>query len=268
MQSECESSSDDLKSLSGLDEETKRTRYLVFNERTDLKNPKFSLGLRFVAATLFRNAIRIHSIVDGKEIKFKKNEPGRIRAVCFEVCQWRILDSFIHDKKTIQVKRLDDPHTCGRVRSNKSMTSNLAAELYILNCPTKEREIVLEAIEKQVLDGAVVPPSAGDEGATIAIVDVSAKNDNEGVAIATVEVLPTTDDEGIAIATVEVPGGVVVMRSSTTRVEVEIGGHAVNVEEVINPRVFAFGLGITIRALAPHFPPLTKSTKVVNLGRT
>ncbi|KAL3538357.1 hypothetical protein ACH5RR_001723 [Cinchona calisaya] len=79
-----------------------------------------------------------------------------------------------------------------------------------LSCPTKVREIELEAAENQVQDGVEVPPFAGDEEATTGAV----------------EFLLTTDDERAATAAVEVPAGGVVMRSSTT------GGQAVNVEEV------------------------------------
>lgn len=111
-----ESSSDGLSSLSDSevdvgDGRIKSPRYPTFNMNTEMKNPKFKIGLRFKSAKNFGKINRMHSIVDNRGIRFAKNEAGRIRAKCSEECARRISGSLMHDRKTIQVKRLDEPYT-------------------------------------------------------------------------------------------------------------------------------------------------------------
>ncbi|KAL3537235.1 hypothetical protein ACH5RR_000601 [Cinchona calisaya] len=94
MQSEYGSDSDGLRSPSESSEENddnsrKQPKYHVFNEKTDMKDPVFKVGMLFKSVKEFRAAIRAHSTKDGRNVRFKKNESKRIRAIC-EGCNWRI----------------------------------------------------------------------------------------------------------------------------------------------------------------------------------
>ncbi|KAK4851117.1 hypothetical protein QYF36_012541 [Acer negundo] len=83
--------SNDLRSLDGSnseedDEEPTRkfikTNYHEFNPRHDLQDPIFRVGMEFGSADLFRKAIRAHAVKHRRVVKFKKNDPNRVRAVC------------------------------------------------------------------------------------------------------------------------------------------------------------------------------------------
>ncbi|KAK1557118.1 hypothetical protein Q3G72_018308 [Acer saccharum] len=56
--------------------------YHEFNPRHDLQDPVFRLGMEFSSVDVFRKAIRAHSVKHRKVVKFKKNNPNRIRVVC------------------------------------------------------------------------------------------------------------------------------------------------------------------------------------------
>ncbi|KAL3537760.1 hypothetical protein ACH5RR_001126 [Cinchona calisaya] len=74
------SSGDDLWITDGSsDDEQNGTRksYPVFNEKVDKRKPKFTVGMMFKTSKIFRMAVRMHSILDGREIKFKKNDEFR-----------------------------------------------------------------------------------------------------------------------------------------------------------------------------------------------
>ncbi|XP_058222967.1 uncharacterized protein LOC131332686 [Rhododendron vialii] len=94
---------------------------------------------------IFRNrhqlveAIRQHSILNGKEIRFLKNETTRVRAKCKTYdedeekidCPWELsaTDKGVANK-TLKVKVYNPNHNCGRTWTNKLMNSNWLARIY------------------------------------------------------------------------------------------------------------------------------------------
>ncbi|KAL3523876.1 hypothetical protein ACH5RR_016727 [Cinchona calisaya] len=175
MQSEYESSSNDLKSLSGSDKETKRKKYPVFNKRTDLKNPKFSLGLRFQVSCIYRDGVAV--VLLSRTCSCRKWELRGIPCNHAVACIFRSRarpGSYVDDFYSIETY----------MRSYGQPYSQL-------NYPTKAREIELEAVENQVQEKVEVPPSAGDEGATTDVVEVPPSAGDKGAITDTVEVPPT-----------------------------------------------------------------------------
>ena len=69
----------------------KRHKYPEFNQRTDLENPTFKVGMVFPSTKVFKEAVKEHAIKSGKEIKFVKNDSLRVRVVCGKTCNWVIL---------------------------------------------------------------------------------------------------------------------------------------------------------------------------------
>ncbi|KAH7836032.1 hypothetical protein Vadar_032154 [Vaccinium darrowii] len=70
-------SDDDLRSIdSDSDEEGRgnRVKHTVFNEKTDMENPIFKVGMEFKTHAVFREAVKEHAIKWGKEIKFLKSD--------------------------------------------------------------------------------------------------------------------------------------------------------------------------------------------------
>ncbi|KAK0586338.1 hypothetical protein LWI29_005213 [Acer saccharum] len=133
--------SDDLRSLDGSDGEEDdggprrkfiKTNYHEFNPRCDLQDPIFRVGMEFGSADLFRKAIRAHAVKHRRVVKFKKNDPNRIKAVCMgEGCQWFVYASWLADHKTFKIKSLVDEHTCVMSFRNKFVNSKMIAEKYV-----------------------------------------------------------------------------------------------------------------------------------------
>ncbi|XP_071905621.1 uncharacterized protein [Coffea arabica] len=110
MQSEYESdASAELKSESDSDEESglrrnKRPKFPVFNDKTDMKSAKFTVGQQFTSVVIFRLAIRIQAIMDGRDVYFTKNDTNRVR-VKYRGCGWEIFGSKMQGYRTLRKVR-------------------------------------------------------------------------------------------------------------------------------------------------------------------
>ncbi|XP_027071669.1 uncharacterized protein [Coffea arabica] len=109
---------------------TRRPRFSVFNEQTDMKKSKFEIGLKFTSVIIFRLAVRIQAIMDGRDVYFKKNDTRRVK-VKYRSCDWQLFGSKMQDENTFQIKIVSDEHTCERVFHNKNMISRLASKLFV-----------------------------------------------------------------------------------------------------------------------------------------
>ncbi|KAH7863402.1 hypothetical protein Vadar_017045 [Vaccinium darrowii] len=117
-------SSDDLKSMSGSssDEDEDgwtgrkkaKTNYPVFNEKTDMDNPVFKIGMEFKTHEQVREAIKEYSIKWGRKIKFNKNDREKVDAVCKTGCPWHIYASYVKNEGLYRVKTYVNEHDCTR----------------------------------------------------------------------------------------------------------------------------------------------------------
>ncbi|KAK1591161.1 hypothetical protein Q3G72_003222 [Acer saccharum] len=109
-----------------------KRRYHEFNPKHDLQDPVFRLGMEFSNVDVFRKAIRAHFMKHRRVVKFKKNNPNRIRVVCKdEGCKWFVFASWLSDHKTFKIKSLLDDHTCVMSFKNKYVSSKLIVEKYV-----------------------------------------------------------------------------------------------------------------------------------------
>ncbi|KAL3517043.1 hypothetical protein ACH5RR_023945 [Cinchona calisaya] len=183
MQSEYGSDSDGLRSPSESSEENddnsrKQPKYHVFNEKTDMKDPVFKVGMLFKSVKEFRAAIRAHSIKDGRNVRFKKNEGKRIRAI-FEGCNWRISASTEQGENTFQVKRLDEPHTCSRVWNNRNLNSRIISEMYFSDLRRNPNIPASELVDK--INEDLNELRRANPGSTIVLEDLEDENGGEPI---------------------------------------------------------------------------------------
>ncbi|KAK3011613.1 hypothetical protein RJ639_011681 [Escallonia herrerae] len=94
--------------------------------------PYFEVGMIFVDNKVFKDVVKQYSINKTRPIKFTKNMRTKIRAVCkSEDCGWFVYASE-HDKSTsVQVKTVEEKHTCSRHHINKAAGSKWLAKKYM-----------------------------------------------------------------------------------------------------------------------------------------
>lgn len=92
------------------------------------KKYKFKLGMEFKSLKQFKKAILKWSVLNGREVRFAKNDKVRVRAVCKGNCGFTALVSRVGDSHTYRMKTLVDRHTCGRVFANKNAKSKWVAK--------------------------------------------------------------------------------------------------------------------------------------------
>ncbi|KAH0645086.1 hypothetical protein KY284_032970 [Solanum tuberosum] len=66
-----------------------------------------------------------------KDIKFKKNESRRARAICkVSNCKWFIYASKANEDEPFMIKTISPDHSCGNQRENKTIDSGFLAKKY------------------------------------------------------------------------------------------------------------------------------------------
>ncbi|XP_014515308.1 uncharacterized protein LOC106773133 [Vigna radiata var. radiata] len=116
---------------SGEDGSLKRGKFKKFRQGDMNKDFRFLLGMEFCSLKEFKNAVMEHSVLNGKEIKFVKNDLTRVREKCKKKCGFVIMASKVGGKETFRVKTLVGRHKCGRVFGNKSASVNWIAQVLI-----------------------------------------------------------------------------------------------------------------------------------------
>ncbi|KAH7856453.1 hypothetical protein Vadar_001565 [Vaccinium darrowii] len=144
------------------DSRTKKTH--VFKPIKGKEEPVFCEGMLFRNRAQFAGAIRHHSILQGKQIRFTKNETTRVRAKCRVYvdpdngkckveCPWEIFASERKKgSKTLQVKKYNPNHNCGRIWNNKLMNSEWLSMMYfdeIRISPTLKVSEMMEKVRQE-----------------------------------------------------------------------------------------------------------------------
>ncbi|KAJ1429703.1 Transposase, MuDR, plant [Sesbania bispinosa] len=88
---------------------------------------KFKLGMEFSSLKEFKDAILEHSVLNGREIIFEKNDKVGARVRCSQTCDFVALVSKVGGSSTYRMKTLNSTHTCGRVFNNKNAKSKWVA---------------------------------------------------------------------------------------------------------------------------------------------
>lgn len=134
----------------------KKAKFPVFNEKTDMQNPRFAVGMEFKSHALFRDAVKEHAIKCGKVIKFLKSDRKKVTAVCNggkkRGCQWRIHASHVESDNLFRVKTFEGKHTCSRTYHVPWVSSKWICNKYldrIRNNPTWPVKSLALTIEKE-----------------------------------------------------------------------------------------------------------------------
>ncbi|GMY24503.1 putative Mutator transposable element [Fagus crenata] len=108
-----------------------KTKNLEFHAATNMSNPEFKLGMIFSDNKALKEAIRAYKIKWGFLMKFKKNEPKRVRVICEEGYDWRMHAIWKKDSNSFQIIKLVKEHSCAKAFHNRQETSKWVARVFL-----------------------------------------------------------------------------------------------------------------------------------------
>ncbi|CAI9105856.1 OLC1v1004873C1 [Oldenlandia corymbosa var. corymbosa] len=106
-----------------------------YNPNTDFDNPKFVIGLRFATKAQFREVCKHQGVIQGKRIRFSRNNKVKCRAYCQgnpqKACEWFVIINFRKAKGYLQITKLNKNHGCGGFNHNHGCATSdyLAARM-------------------------------------------------------------------------------------------------------------------------------------------
>jgi len=106
-------------------------KFVKYNAEDMNKSFKFRLEMKLCSMKDFKHALMEHSVLNGKEIKFVKNDDKRVRVVCKNKCGFLIMVSKVGGSQTFRVKTLVGSHRCGRVMFNKNANKDWVAQVLL-----------------------------------------------------------------------------------------------------------------------------------------
>ncbi|XP_027155244.1 uncharacterized protein LOC113755439 [Coffea eugenioides] len=111
-------------------EEINRSENVVFNPK-DMDNPQLKLQMLFSSIKECKLAVTNYSIRQGRPCKFVKHDRLRVRAKCrSEGCHWEIYARKLADEGSVQIKTIEDTHTCGFTYDNPLVNSGWVGRKY------------------------------------------------------------------------------------------------------------------------------------------
>ena len=110
---------------------------------------KFNPGLEFTSLIQYKDAVIEHSVLNGWEIFFPKNDRTRVLAQCKkkDICKWRVLCSKVGGKQTYSVKTMKGPHTCRRVLNNRTASARCVSSKIIYKVKVARKVTVGEIVD-------------------------------------------------------------------------------------------------------------------------
>ncbi|RYR08142.1 hypothetical protein Ahy_B05g075696 [Arachis hypogaea] len=111
------------------DDMIKKKRFLKYDEAEMCREYQFRVGLEFKTLSQFKEAIKEHALLNGRDVRYKKNDKLRCRVVCKGQkgkCKWICFASKVGGSDCFRIKTLKGKHTCGR-----SYTGRLASSEWI-----------------------------------------------------------------------------------------------------------------------------------------
>ncbi|RYR39463.1 hypothetical protein Ahy_A09g045015 [Arachis hypogaea] len=119
---------DDIDSYEGdSDDMIKKRRFSKYNEAEMNREYEFQVGLEFKSLIQFKDAIKEHALLNGRNIRFQKNDKVRCRVVCKGrkgKCKWVCFASKVRGFDCFKIKTLNGKHTCGRNYSGRLASSS------------------------------------------------------------------------------------------------------------------------------------------------
>ncbi|GAA0162046.1 hypothetical protein LIER_43592 [Lithospermum erythrorhizon] len=78
-----------------------------------------------------KHAIDTHNIKDDRDIKYLRNENGRVKAICKNsMCKWFIYANRLSGEVGLQIRKWNLDHTCIHVYDNKTLSLSWLAKYY------------------------------------------------------------------------------------------------------------------------------------------
>ncbi|KAK2663457.1 hypothetical protein Ddye_002031 [Dipteronia dyeriana] len=112
----------------------KKPTFEQFNSESDLRTLNLKVGQVFGNTKVFKEAVKEHTIKQGRSIWFPCNEKSRVQGVCkckLDNCSWLIWAScYAKNSPALMIKTLNDKHTCPRVQKNQLSNSTWLAKRY------------------------------------------------------------------------------------------------------------------------------------------
>ncbi|QHO43641.1 uncharacterized protein DS421_5g164420 [Arachis hypogaea] len=119
---------DDIDSYEGdSDDMIKKKRFPKYNEAEMNREYEFQVVLEFKSLSQFKEAVKEHALLNGRDIRFRKNDKVRCRVVCKErkgKCKWVCFASKVGGSDCFRIKTLNGKHTCGRIYSGRLASSS------------------------------------------------------------------------------------------------------------------------------------------------
>ena len=100
---------------------------------------QFKVGMEFSSLKQFKDAIIEHSVLNGRQLRFQKNDTLRVRVRCKENCGFMAYCSKVGRTHTYRLKTLSEKHTCGRVLNKKMPGQSGLQMLWLTNSKTHQR---------------------------------------------------------------------------------------------------------------------------------
>lgn len=92
------------------DREGDQPKAIRYNPEHMCKAFKFKLRMQFGSLSEFKKGILEHSVLNGREIEFVKNDKTRVRMKCKHRCGWEILVSRVGKTHTYMLKTYKSKH--------------------------------------------------------------------------------------------------------------------------------------------------------------
>ncbi|KAJ1389029.1 Transposase, MuDR, plant [Sesbania bispinosa] len=108
-----------------------RPRYPKFREEDMCKEFRFKLGMEFCSLKQFKDFVLEHSVLNGRQIRYVKNDAVRVRVACSKNCPFTIFVSRVGRTTTYRLKTLVARHTCGRVFGNNNAKAGWVAKVIV-----------------------------------------------------------------------------------------------------------------------------------------
>lgn len=115
-------------------------------------------GLAFESKAILKAAITAHLVSRNREIKYKKDNAYRLRAICKEDCPWLLYATKEHKKTSFVIKTFIEEHTYPMVYKNFRVSSIYLADRYISDWRAESNMSVNTFMERVKRDGCDISP--------------------------------------------------------------------------------------------------------------
>ncbi|RYR26428.1 hypothetical protein Ahy_B02g060659 [Arachis hypogaea] len=158
---------DDIDSYEGdFDDMIKKRRFPKYNEAEMNREYEFQVGLEFKSLSQFKEAVKEHALLNGRDIRFRKNDKVRCRVVCKGrkgKCKWVCFASKVGGSDCFRIKTLNEKHTCGMNYSGRLASSSWISKK-IANNISRGEEMKLATVIQTIQDKYMANISVAPEG--------------------------------------------------------------------------------------------------------